>query len=194
IAPRAALTCLAAAITARGGTVGVGDAPGDGLVLWATGWEWLRDTGMGTGQKGQSVLLDFEARGAPQVYADGLHIVPHANGTVAVGSTSERDFTDAAPDDRALALADHAAAICPALAGARVIATWAGIRPRARTRAPLLGAWPGRPGQFVANGGFKIGFGMAPGVARVMADLILEGRDAIPAAFRFHGAGDTPIT
>jgi glycine/D-amino acid oxidase-like deaminating enzyme len=48
----------------------------------------------------------------------------------------------------------------------------------------MLGEWPGRPGQFIANGGFKIGFGMAPKVAEVMADLVLEGRDAIPAAFR----------
>jgi glycine oxidase len=43
---------------------------------------------------------------------------------------------------------------------------------------------PGRPGHYVANGGFKIGFGMAPGVAEVMADLLLDGRDAIPDAFR----------
>jgi glycine oxidase len=48
----------------------------------------------------------------------------------------------------------------------------------------MLGAWPGRPGHFVANGGFKIGFGIAPGVAQVMVDLILEGRDTIPDGFR----------
>jgi glycine oxidase len=47
----------------------------------------------------------------------------------------------------------------------------------------VLGPWPGRPGHFVANGGFKIGFGMAPKVAEVMADLVLEGRDTIPPDF-----------
>ncbi|MEQ9673084.1 MAG: FAD-dependent oxidoreductase, partial [Roseovarius indicus] len=36
----------------------------------------------------------------------------------------------------------------------------------------------------IANGGFKIGFGMAPKVAEVMAALILEGRDEIPEGFR----------
>jgi glycine/D-amino acid oxidase-like deaminating enzyme len=36
----------------------------------------------------------------------------------------------------------------------------------------------------VANGGFKIGFGMAPKVAEVMADLVLDGRDGIPEGFR----------
>ncbi|MDO5611635.1 MAG: FAD-binding oxidoreductase [Paracoccus sp. (in: a-proteobacteria)] len=198
IAPRAAVACLAAAITARGGVIETGDTPGNignnGPVIWATGWEWLRDTGTGVGQKGQSALLAHAAPDAPQVYAEGLHIVPHADGTLAIGSTSERDFTDTAPDEQALELVARARVICPVLADAPLIGTWAGIRPRAASRAPLLGAWPGRAGHFVANGGFKIGFGMAPGVARVMADLLLEGRDAIPEAFRFYGAGDTPIT
>jgi glycine oxidase len=61
---------------------------------------------------------------------------------------------------------------------------WAGVRPRAKSRAPMMGEWPGRPGHFVANGGFKIGFGMAPKVASAIADLVLEGRDAIPDGFR----------
>jgi len=73
----------------------------------------------------------------------------------------------------------------PGLAGAEVVSRWAGVRPRARTRAPVLGGWPGRDGHFVANGGFKIGFGMAPKVAEVMADLVLDGRDeGIPDGFR----------
>jgi glycine/D-amino acid oxidase-like deaminating enzyme len=72
----------------------------------------------------------------------------------------------------------------PVLAEAEVVARWAGLRPKAVSRAPILGAWPGRPGHYVANGGFKIGFGIAPEVAEVMADLVLEGRDAIPRDFR----------
>ena len=82
------------------------------------------------------------------------------------------------------ALRCRAVAALPSLKEAAVLERWAGIRPRARTRAPVLGPWPGRPGHFVANGGFKIGFGMAPKVAEVMADLILDGRDAIPPGFR----------
>jgi len=76
----------------------------------------------------------------------------------------------------------------PMLAGAAVVERWAGVRPRAASRAPMLGAWPGRAGEFVANGGFKIGFGMAPKVAEVMADLVLEGRDAIPDGFRVEAS------
>ena len=47
----------------------------------------------------------------------------------------------------------------------------------------MLGPWPGRPGHFIANGGFKIGFGMAPKVGEVMADLVLTGQDARPRGF-----------
>jgi glycine/D-amino acid oxidase-like deaminating enzyme len=74
--------------------------------------------------------------------------------------------------------------LCPPLRDAPVIERWAGLRPRSRSRAPMLGAHPARPGAFIANGGFKIGFGMAPGVARMMADLLVDGRDTIPDAFR----------
>ena len=77
-----------------------------------------------------------------------------------------------------------ARSLCPALRDAAVIERWAGVRPRAKSRAPMLGAWPGRDGHFIANGGFKIGFGMAPKVAAVMADVVLDGRDAVPAGFR----------
>ena len=83
------------------------------------------------------------------------------------------------------ALHARAIAACPVLAGAPVLDRWAGLRPRAKSRAPLLGAWPGRAGHFVANGGFKIGFGMAPKVAQVMADLVLDGVDTIPPGFGF---------
>ncbi|QHA11374.1 hypothetical protein GQR99_13060 [Cereibacter sphaeroides] len=76
----------------------------------------------------------------------------------------------------------------PWLEGAPVLTRWAGLRPRARSLAPMLGEWPGRPGQYVANGGFKIGFGMAPKVGEVMAALVLEGRDEIPESFRVEAS------
>jgi glycine/D-amino acid oxidase-like deaminating enzyme len=195
IAPRAALASLVEAIQAKGGEVSVGDADAVGPLVWATGFDGLRllsDTtgrAVGGGVKGQALLLAHDARLSPQLFIDGLHIVPHADGTVAVGSTSERTWD--APDTTDSRLDDlHAAAVaaCPALAGAAVVARWAGVRPRARSRAPMLGPWPGRDGEFIANGGFKIGFGMAPKVAEVMADLVLEGVDAIPGEFRVEAS------
>ncbi|MTH34520.1 FAD-dependent oxidoreductase [Paracoccus limosus] len=182
ISPRRACAALAAAIRARGGEI-VEGAPAQGPAIWATGTAGLAPFG-GNGVKGQSALLDFPASQAPQVFADGLHIVPHADGTVAIGSTSERDVTDLGTDAQLDALIAKARAICPALADAKVVDRWAGLRPRAPSRAPMVGPWPGRPGDYVANGGFKIGLAMAPACAGLLADLILTGQDHIPEGFR----------
>jgi glycine oxidase len=123
----------------------------------------------------------------PQLFVGGLHVVPHSDGTVAIGSTSERDFDQATSTDTQLdQLIDTARQSVPALRDAPVLERWAGVRPRSKSRAPVMGRWPGRTGHFISNGGFKIGFGMAPGMARVMADLVLDGQDVIPDDFRFE--------
>jgi len=190
--PRRACAALAAAIAARGGTI-LREAPDAafGAQVWATGAagpaalseELGRPVGVAV--KGQAALLGLDRRTAPQIFTDGIHIVPHADGTVAIGSTTERAFDDpAATDARLDDVIRRARVVCPALAGAPVVARWAGLRPRARSRAPMLGPHPRRAGVFIANGGFKIGFGMAPKVGEVMADLVLEGRDTIPEGFR----------
>jgi glycine oxidase len=193
--PVKALAALAAAIMSRGGEIVIGDAVPVGAVIWATGSDGLADLSarlaqpVGGGVKGQALLLRHDAHNMPQLFVDGLHIVPHADGTVAIGSTSENQWQDAqATDDRLDALHQKAIAACPILAIAPIISRWAGLRPRARSRAPMLGAWPGRDGHFIANGGFKIGFGMAPKVAEVMVDLVLDGRDTVPPAFRVEAS------
>ncbi|MEO1779274.1 MAG: FAD-dependent oxidoreductase [Pseudomonadota bacterium] len=189
IHPRQACTALVAALAAKGVPI-TPDAPDQGRIVHATGVAGLEalNTGhtrlVGAGIKGQAALLDHAAPEAPQLFIDGLHIIPHADGTTAVGSTTERDYDDATGTDAQLdAVLARARAQVPALRDAPVLARWAGLRPRSRSRAPMLGAWPGRPGHFIANGGFKIGFGMAPKVADVMADLLLEDRNTIPQGF-----------
>ncbi|WP_111406352.1 NAD(P)/FAD-dependent oxidoreductase, partial [Meridianimarinicoccus zhengii] len=191
--PARACAALAAAIRAWGGTIGP-DLPartGGAPEIHATGAAGLlslsAELGRNVGRavKGQAALLRCDRAGAPQLYADGLHIVPHDDGTVAIGSTSETDFADPAGHDALLEdVIARARAQCPVLADAPVVLRWAGLRPRARSRAPMLGPHPSRPRVFIANGGFKIGFGMAPKVAETMADLVLDGRDTIPDGFR----------
>ncbi|WP_298858504.1 FAD-dependent oxidoreductase [uncultured Sulfitobacter sp.] len=188
--PRRACDALVAALTTSGVSI-LSEGPDKGAVVWATGVAGLdelsagRSRIMGNGVKGQAALLRYDAIGAPQLFASGVHIIPHLDGTVAVGSTSEREYdhptsTDNQLDD-VIAAVRHAV---PALKDAPVIGRWAGVRPRARSRAPMLGAWPDRAGHFIANGGFKIGFGMAPKIADVMSELILNDTDTIPDGFR----------
>ncbi|WP_417250528.1 NAD(P)/FAD-dependent oxidoreductase [Celeribacter sp.] len=192
--PWRACQALAAAITAHGGEV-VTEGPEQGAVIHASGWWGLKDLNaafgreVGNGVKGQALLLDLDMRDQPQIYAESLHVIPHADGTTAIGSTSEREFdspdtTDALADD----LRARAIAALPQLADVPEIRRWAGVRPRAKSRAPMLGAWPERDGHYIANGGFKIGYGMAPLAAKVLVDLILEGRDAIPEDFKVEAS------
>jgi glycine/D-amino acid oxidase-like deaminating enzyme len=189
--PRRACDALAAAIRARGGRITAEPSGGQAIEVWATGVAGLAELSealgrtVGTGVKGQAALLRADLRDAPQLFAEALHIVPHADGTVAIGSTSEREYDVADATDAQLdALIDTARRLCPALRDAPVMCRWAGVRPRARSRAPMLGAHPLKSGAFIANGGFKIGFGMAPKVAELMADLVLDGVDRIPESFR----------
>ena len=133
----------------------------------------------------EAILLAHDGRTQPQLFVDTVHIVPHDDGTTAIGSTSEHSYTDPFSTDSALdALLQKALAAAPYLRTAAILERWASVRPRAKSRAPLLGPWPGRPDHYVANGGFKIGFGMAPKVAQTMVDLVLTQTDTIPPPFR----------
>ncbi|TNC52400.1 FAD-binding oxidoreductase [Rubellimicrobium rubrum] len=181
VAPRRALAALVAAVRALGGEV-VPEGAEEGALVLATGVAGLG----GAGVKGQAALVRRPGvEDCPQVYAGGIYVVPHADGTVAVGSTAEKVWDHpTATDERLDEVIAKARALVPALGDAPVIERWAAVRPR----APSGALWLGRSGGgFVANGGFRTGFGMAPLVGRLMADLVLEGRDAIPVAFRAEG-------
>ncbi len=106
---------------------------------------------LGQAVKGQAALLRATIDPAmPVVFLNGLYIVPHEDGTVAIGSTSEEDFADAFSTDAKLdALMDAAREIVPALSTAEVIERWAGLRPKAIGRDPMVGAHPDHP-QIVA--------------------------------------------
>ncbi|MCA0929279.1 NAD(P)/FAD-dependent oxidoreductase [Ruegeria profundi] len=188
--PRRACAALVSALAVMGVNV-VSNAPDQGQVVHATGLAGLQELSaafgktVGNGVKGQAALLRFDAGDVPQLFADAIHFVPHADGTLAIGSTSERDYNDPTSTDAALDdVLERATRAVPVLHGAEVLERWAGVRPRSKSRAPMLGAHPLYQGQFIANGGFKIGFGMAPKIAEVMADLVLERIDNIPDEFR----------
>ena len=192
IAPRLAVACLVKAIRKLSGEIKVGTSrqgKADVTIL-ATGYEGLieleRELGVpvGRGEKGQAITLECEAGDRPQVFAGGLHIVPQAGNLLAVGSTSERHFEHpTATDGQATRLQARAAQVLPELAGAALCESWANVRPRSVTRAPLIGPHPLYANIFIANGGFKIGFGLAPRVAECMASLVIDGKNLIPDEF-----------
>lgn len=192
INPVRALECLVKAVRSLGGIVDEGTAEPRRapVAVLATGHRGLEDLSrqlgyhVGGGQKGQAALVRHDAGGEPQIFADGLYIVPHEDGTTAIGSTSERDFDKPNETDMELdRLVERARRIVPALDDAPVVRRWAGVRPRATTRKPILGFHPLDRTCIVANGGFKIGIGIAPRVGECISELILSGTRTFPEEF-----------
>ena len=108
INPRPALASLERALRIKGVKIVLGDGPDEGRVIWATGTAGLdaliQDLGRKAGQgvKGQAVAVYLPGYATqPQLFIDGLHIVPHADGTIAIGSTTENHWTDLATDAQA---------------------------------------------------------------------------------------------
>lgn len=145
---------------------------------------------LGQGVKGQAALLQANLDPAgPVVFLEGIYVVPHEGGLAAVGSTSENSFenphsTDGQLDD----VVARARALLPALADAPVIERWAGIRPKAIGRDPLVGPLPGHPNVIALTGGFKISFGVAHRLALSALDAVLgQGHAPLPPGFTVEG-------
>ena len=140
---------------------------------------------VGAAVKGQAALLRAPVDPAlPVIFADGLYIVPHENGLVAVGSTSENSF--AAPrvtDERLETLIEKARKMAPVLADAPVVERWAGLRPKAIGREPMVGRHPDHPSVSLMAGGFKVSFGLAHALARTVLDEVEGGTLDVPPSF-----------
>lgn len=113
--------------------------------------------------KGQSALLKSDVDPTlPVIFLGGIYIVPHEHGRVAIGSTSEDQFAVADSTDHQLdALIARASELVPSLRDAPVIERWAGLRPKAIDRDPMVGPHPDHPQLLALTGGFKVSFGLA---------------------------------
>ncbi|MEM9212282.1 MAG: FAD-dependent oxidoreductase [Pseudomonadota bacterium] len=160
-----------------------------GAVVVATGvagLEWLgRHFGKSAGGavKGQAALLGATLGDVPQIFADGLYVIPHKDGTTAVGSTSENTWVSTGTDGQLEDVLETARTLCPSLIGAPILERWAGFRPKARRRDPMLGPIPGLRNTYAALGAFKIGLGLVPKVGDVLADYVEGGRPDVPPSF-----------
>ena len=146
---------------------------------------WFRGQGAITPRKGQMLrvripesLVLTEVHRSERIYIVPRTIGPHA-GTALIGATVEDAGYDLATHQPDLArLRTLAAELLPAFASeddAPQVEAWAGTRPGTADGLPLLGPIPWSPREFVAAGHFRNGILLAPGTARVMADL-LEGK------------------
>jgi len=129
--------------------------------------------------KGQMLALELPADLPLRttVRTKDIYIVPRVIGPSAgraiVGATVEDvGFDKTVHESDIGALREKAAALLPGLAHARVVDSWAGLRPSTLDRLPLVGAHPHRPNHWLATGHYRNGILLAPGTSRVVADLI----------------------
>jgi glycine oxidase len=140
---------------------------------------------IGQAVKGQAALLKADLDPSlPVIFLNGLYVVAHEGGHVAVGSTSEDVFDDPSSTDSQLdELIARARALVPALAPAPVVERWAGLRPKAIDRDPMVGAHPDHARVIALTGGFKVSFGIAHRLADAALNA-LNGREMrLPASF-----------
>lgn len=197
---RLAEGCRAISLDADAGqaVLSSGDEVSFGHVIVANGHDsfpLIRDAlgleaGVTLGQavKGQAALLDAAADPAmPVVFLNGLYIVPHEDGTVAIGSTSEDCFSDPfSTDEKLEKLLADASAVVPSLIRAPVLERWAGLRPKAVGRDPMVGTIPGHPRLVALTGGFKVSFGLAHFLADAALQTVCGHTPVIPSGFRLQ--------
>ncbi len=137
---------------------------------------------LGEGTKGHSALLALAGvADLPALYDNGVYVVPHGDGTVAVGSSSQKQWGDPheVEAEQCIAFMERAVALCPSLKKAEVLTRWAGIRPRCFAKDPMVGQLEEGRNIYVLTGGFKISFGIAHRLARALVQQITGAQNAI---------------
>lgn len=118
---------------------------------------------------GQMLALQAGDR-APEgiVIDDGRYLIPRQDGVVVVGSTLAIDSWSIQPDDADTAsLRAFAERAHPALADARLISRWCGVRPApaALNDTPVIGPLQGHDDVVLATGHYRLGLSLAPATA-----------------------------
>lgn len=130
----------------------------------------------------EELAIDIEpADDAPGAAAGGVDFsLVTAGGASSLGST----FLTAEPDPERFAapLRERGARYIPELAEVPIGGLRTCARPVSLDGRPLVGAIPGLAGAFVAAGNGPWGISTGPATARLIADLVLGGDVAIPAA------------
>jgi glycine oxidase len=144
--------------------------------------------------KGQIITLRALQRVPRQVIASGdCYLVPRVDGRVILGATMEDGNYDCRPTLAGVGALSEAALEFLPWAGHLVFeGIWAGLRPAAPDRFPIIGPAPGIAGLIVATAHFRNGILLGPLTGQWVTRLIREGAAAPELATfgvdRFGGA------
>jgi len=123
--------------------------------------------------KGQMVALRSPAAKIERVlWSERIYIVPRNDGRVLAGATVEYAGFDRTVTAEGIAsLLNAAIELVPALRGAEILQTWAGLRPDSPDHLPILGPTD-LDGLLMATGHFRSGILLAPITARLLREWI----------------------
>jgi glycine oxidase len=108
-----------------------------------------------------------------------LYLVPRGDGRVVIGASVEHaGFDKSVRETTIQALLDDASALWPPVREARVVDTWAGLRPGSGDGLPIMCA-SGEENCWIASGHFRNGILLAPATARVMRKLLLGEKPSV---------------
>jgi glycine oxidase len=114
-----------------------------------------------------------------------LYLVPRGDGRIVIGATVERTGFDKSVQEATIrTILEDAATLWPPVREAKIVETWAGLRPGSADGLPVIDACGGQ-NCWIASGHFRNGILLAPATARTMRELILGQQPAVDlTAFR----------
>jgi glycine oxidase len=127
--------------------------------------------------KGQILSLRALGRAPKQVLWCGeCYLVPRPDGEIVLGATEEEGNHDARPTVGGLnRLTEAALEVVPAVGGFAVAGFWAGLRPAAPDRFPIIGWAQHVERLFVATAHYRNGILLGPLTGLRVADCLLSG-------------------
>jgi len=166
-------------------TTSAGDIDGDAVILAAGSWTSPLAQPLVTPPavrpvRGQLLHLHFERRPLSRVvWGTGCYLVPWHDGSLLVGATvEEAGFDETATAAGVTHLLESAAELLTATPTARFDAVRVGLRPGTPDELPLIGPSSTMRGVYYAAGHYRNGVLLTPLTAKLIADLVLDGRRA----------------
>ena len=144
--------------------------------------------------RGQLLHLNWTGNPlARVVWCPRCYVVPWSDGSVLVGATVEHvGFDERATVAGVAALAEAVSGVLPDARNAGFEAVRVGLRPGTPDDLPVVGRSASTPRLVYATGHYRNGVLLAPLTARLVADLVLDGREdpllAAVAPARFDAA------
>lgn len=126
-----------------------------------------------TPAKGQMIALSCDAVSIERIlWAEHTYVVPRNDGRLVAGSTIERTgFDHDVTAGGVKKILSGAIRLVPELEKARIVETWAGLRPDSPDHLPIIGPTDIN-GLLIATGHFRSGILLAPITARLLREWI----------------------